>query len=554
MQNLLDNPILNSITLLFDKKKLLFKNPSVLTELESSLTCVSDFFEVDKKTSAVIGVLICGQIIGDPVSINKTIRLMGLDAFDSLNASVWMKEFRKKGWLKFSSNELGNSLVTCEFVSDIIGAVMQNDKSKLNLSIPENLTDALFAIRKIIAGNLQNIPEEDLTDSILASFERFNSFPFVANILHNMDLLPNEKYILMFISTEVLFGREELDLNEIIEKLSEGCSDLFYLPQQIKSGKSALMRDGYIKFVNPNLADFSAITLNEALINEIHCSCTYIASKKFISRFCQVMNSDEIQEQVLFFNPGNQLAIDTISNFTSHEKYSDLETKFTGAGMKPGLTMMFYGLPGTGKTELVKQIAKLHNRTILQVDIANIKSMWVGESEKNIKNVFKDYKLAIKHFDRTPILLFNEADAILGERRQVESSVDQMLNSMQNILLQELEDFKGIFIATTNLIKNIDKAFDRRLLYKLKFESPNYETRFRILEHQFPEFSTSLLRDISNENSLSGGQIQNIKKKYLVDKLLLDESGDDAERILSYVAEETQFRVNTERSIGFCLN
>lgn len=554
MQSLLDNPILTSITLLFDKKKLLFKNPQVLLELESSLACVSDFFEVDQKTSAVIGVLICGQIIGEPGSINKTMRLMGLDAFDSIYASECMREFRKRGWIKFVSNKYMNSPENCEIASDVIGAVMQNDKSKLQISVPENLTDALFTIRKIITDTRRSVPEEEVVESILSAVERFNRFSYLENILVNKDLSPAEKYVLIWMSTEVLINKEELDLNEVIEMFTDGCTELYYLLMSIRTGKSALMRDGYLKFVHPNLADFSAVTLNEDLLKEIQSSCTFFADKKFTSRYCQIIKPEEIQEQSLFFNPGNKLAIDTIFKFTSNEKFIDLETKFTMAGMKPGLTMMFYGLPGTGKTELVKQIAKLHNRTILQVDIASIKNMWVGESEKNMKKVFKDYKEAIKQFDQTPILLFNEADAILGERRQVNNSVDQMLNSMQNILLQELEDFNGIFIATTNLISNIDGAFDRRMLYKLNFESPNNETRYRILESQFPELPSSLLHDISTGNSLSGGQIQNIKKKYLVDKILSDEEGDCTTRILNYVEEETQFRMNSKNKIGFSLN
>ncbi|MCX6189954.1 MAG: hypothetical protein NTW54_10220 [Bacteroidetes bacterium] len=92
------------------------------------------------------------------------------------------------------------------------------------------------------------------------------------------------------------------------------------------------------------------------------------------------------------------------------------------------------------------------------------------------------------------------------------------------------------------------------MLYKLNFESPNNETRYRILESQFPELPSSLLHDISTRNSLSGGQIQNIKKKYLVDKILSDEESDCTARILNYVEEETQFRMNSKNKIGFSLN
>jgi SpoVK/Ycf46/Vps4 family AAA+-type ATPase len=224
--------------------------------------------------------------------------------------------------------------------------------------------------------------------------------------------------------------------------------------------------------------------------------------------------------------------------------------KFQDKGMKDCLTMLFHGYPGTGKTELVKQLALKHERSIYQVDISGIKDMWVGESEKNMKKVFKEYADALKFNRRTPILLFNEADALLGLRTNVQHSVDQMNNALQNILLQELEDMRGIFIATTNLINNIDGAFDRRLLYKLKFELPDDNTRYQILENQFPILEKKELKEISENYKLSGGQIQNIKRKIIADQILFGEDMIDNESIISYIKAEIGFRTN-KAEIGF---
>ena len=108
----------------------------------------------------------------------------------------------------------------------------------------------------------------------------------------------------------------------------------------------------------------------------------------------------------------------------------------------------------------------------MQVNISEIKSMWVGESEKNIKQVFDNYRAMVNDSQTTPILLFNEADAIIGKRQEgTLRSVDKMENSIQNIILQEMEMLDGILIATTNLAQNMDKAFERRFLYKIKLIS-----------------------------------------------------------------------------------
>jgi SpoVK/Ycf46/Vps4 family AAA+-type ATPase len=170
-------------------------------------------------------------------------------------------------------------------------------------------------------------------------------------------------------------------------------------------------------------------------------------------------------------------------------------------------------------------------------DASKIRSKWVGETEKNMKALFNEYRKAIKEFNQTPILLFNEADAILGKRISLSNRGDQMENVMQNILLQELENFEGIFIATTNLVDNLDQAFDRRFLYKIRFEKPGNETLVQIWKSKFPKVKTSTLKNICAKATLSGGQIENIRKKVAVDSLL-DEKLKINETYLLQLAEQ----------------
>jgi SpoVK/Ycf46/Vps4 family AAA+-type ATPase len=178
-------------------------------------------------------------------------------------------------------------------------------------------------------------------------------------------------------------------------------------------------------------------------------------------------------------------------------------------------------------------------------------NMFVGESEKNIRRVFKEYREAMAHFERTPILLFNEADAIFSKRNVVEKAVDQMLNSVQNMLLQELEDFEGIFIATTNMLMNLDKAFDRRIIYKLKFEKPDKSTRLAILKQNFNEVNEDLLIKASADYSLTGGQIDNVNKRCLTEQLLFGTETSNPEKFIFYIEQEINFRKNTSEKIGF---
>lgn len=126
----------------------------------------------------------------------------------------------------------------------------------------------------------------------------------------------------------------------------------------------------------------------------------------------------------------------------------------------------------------IKTVSKLRleskmDREIMRVDISQVKSMWFGGSEKRVKRIFNDYRSFMEECAKIPVLLFNEADAVFSKRMEVNSSnVAQTENTMQNIILEELETFGGIMIATTNLTDNLDAAFERRFLFKIGFARP----------------------------------------------------------------------------------
>ena len=160
------------------------------------------------------------------------------------------------------------------------------------------------------------------------------------------------------------------------------------------------------------------------------------------------------------------------------------------------------------------QFAKETNREIVKVDISQSKSMWFGESEKKIKQIFTNYKSYAKNCELKPILLFNEADAIIGKRKELgTSSIDQTENTIQNILLEELENFEGIFLATTNLIKNIDSAFDRRFLYKVEFHQPETSVKAKIWKSKLPTLTENECNTLASSFNFSGAQIENIIRK-----------------------------------------
>ena len=127
-------------------------------------------------------------------------------------------------------------------------------------------------------------------------------------------------------------------------------------------------------------------------------------------------------------------------------------------------------------------------------------------------------------------------------------AVDRMENSVQNILLQEIEDFSGILIATTNLTTNLDPAFDRRFLYKIRFNKPELEARKLIWESQFPSLTGEETTSLAKEFSFSGGQIENVVRKYTIDSLLSSEEAS-YNQIHRFCLEESGYKET--KKIGF---
>jgi len=399
-----------------------------------------------------------------------------------------------------------------------------------------------------------NLYEDEMYDGVQQFLWDFKENTFLKEITESQELLVEEKLILFWLSSEYIFDREEFDLDAVCDFLGFENNFIYNFKQRIKNDKSTLFNTNYLSFVNPELADFSSITYGDKMLDLLTKTCVKVEQKKIKHKFCQLIQPDDIEFKNLYFNARQQQDITKIIDMLSPENYKKMCENFKSHKMKEALSLLFYGLSGTGKTELVRQIAKKHNRILLMVDFASIKSMWVGESEKNIRRVFREYAEALKICDLAPILFFNEADAILNKRRKIESSSDQMLNSMQNILLQYLEDFEGIFMATTNYINNLDDAFDRRIFYKKAFELPDENTRFQILQDLFPEWPGDWIKDIASDFELSGSQIQNIKRKLLVDSILFDIDYSNKELLVNYIEEELGFRKKNRTEIGFFKN
>ncbi len=329
--------------------------------------------------------------------------------------------------------------------------------------------------------------------------------------------------------------------------------DCDFMREGLRDGTHPLIQCGYIEHkCNEGQADTEQYMLTRKAKSELLSAYTPSHSK------CRRMRPDDrflkshdaIREKSLFFNTSEQEQIERLTSLLSTETLPSIQKRLEEQGMRKGFACLFYGAPGTGKTETVLQIARQTGRDLMQVDIAGLRDKWVGESEKNIKEVFARYRRLCQNSEVMPILFFNEADAIINKRTEnVEHSVDKMDNAMQNIILQEIEDLDGILIATTNLTSNLDKAFERRFLYKVEFHKPDTDVKTKIWRSMLKDISADDARQLASHFDFSGGQIENIARKRTVDYIL---SGKFAslDEIEGYCRAEL-LSGKERRSIGF---
>jgi len=217
--------------------------------------------------------------------------------------------------------------------------------------------------------------------------------------------------------------------------------------------------------------------------------------------------------------------------------------------------IIFYGAAGTGKTMTANSLAKSLKRQVLSFDCSKILSMYVGESEKNVRKIFDTFYELSEKTKTEPILLLNEADQFLSSRSSgITSGADQMHNQMQNIFLEQIENFRGMLIATTNLLENIDKAFSRRFNYKIEFKKPDESQRKRLWELMLPKeapFEKNFDLTVLSKYTLTGGQINLIIKNTAYKVAVRKNPVFTLEDFIKEIQREKDANFDSEKSMGF---
>lgn len=400
---------------------------------------------------------------------------------------------------------------------------------------------------------------EDLNDDAIAPIELskeienlFNNNPQVAFGRKVKQLqLRKDSELLLVLFCHYMVNKDDEDIRfSQIENAFENGGVFTKSKGELRTGQHQLQGRKLIEYCCENgIADNTRFKLTEEAKRDLLAELKLTATAEHLA---DVIEPEKLTPKTMFYTQTVQHQVEELSRFFEPEQYTKIRERMQERGFRQGFTCLFHGGPGTGKTETVYQLARATGRSIMIVDVPSIKSKWVGDSEKNVKALFDRYRGLVHRADKAPILLFNEADAIIGIRKAgAESAVDKMENTIQNIILQEMETLDGIMIATTNLTENLDSAFERRFLYKIAFEKPDTAVRGKIWQQMIPELSDTDATTLAEHFDFSGGQIENVARKHAINSILY---GNDAEMlpILEDYCRCEQLNNNvTRKRIGF---
>lgn len=560
IQDIKENQVLSAVDVIFQKGHKSKFSESFQHSVSKEAQVICEYLGIDSVQQA----LCFAMLLGMGVQSNSA---LDIDTFSQyLNVSV-LRAFQftkdldslvKRKLLAKQKNTRrrrgGESLnyLNLYVPSDLVYAVVNGDplpsRRKNDLNLYEILDNVYMYFQQRDDGYIDT---EELGNEIQGLLDENKKLSFVRQIL-NFKLPVLEQIILLFVCQQFVEGYQSVDLVRLLKTLL------------VETQKQLTFRKEWInsktKLQHLNLVDLeseSSFRNDKAIMltskgQELFGNDRSLFIEQDIPKNKNIILSSSIVEKRLFFNEKEHKQIQNLSDILLPERHEEMIKKMAELRYNSGLCALFHGKPGTGKTESVLQIARMTGRDIFKVEISACRSKWYGESQKLIKGIFTNYRKLLDSAKVAPILLFNEIDAIFGTRSSNDSSsTAQTESAIIGILLDEMENFplRGILLSSSNLPKNLDKAFERRFLYKIYFDHPDANTRSLIWKEKLPQLSDSEVAYLSDKYHYTGGQIDNLVKKCQIE--LLFGRTLDLKVIEEFCQEETLENKNERKSIGF---
>ena len=475
---------------------------------------------------------------------------LGCTNIEFISFRKYLQSLAKKRIVRIGTNRVGDC--TYQVMSDACQAIIDDAKFSEKSFSGLSTEDIFSEFRKLFIDYRNDNIDKDilLCDlNMLVDQNTQNDFCQKVRECGIRQCSVSEQMIFMYLCHHyVSWGDKEMEFRHLTNFISDKEDEQKFF-RFFQAEKHAFQKMGLVNFGGEGgLMDKSSVALadkvRDTFFTEVELFC-----EEEKSGHRDLMSHESIKEKKMFYNAPEQEQIDRLEALLDDSHFAGIQERLDEMGLRKGFNIIMYGGPGVGKTETTLQLAKKTGRDVFCIDVSKIKSKWVGESEKAVKGIFKIYRDLCKGKDKMPILFFNEADAVFGKRMEnVDSSASQMLNTLQNILLQELETIEGILICTTNLHQNLDPAFERRFIYKIELEKPGEDVRSKIWESMMPGYASGDYALLGRKYPFSGGQIENIVRKSAVE-YILSGTKPSLDSVLKFCDEEL-FKAKVKK-VGF---
>jgi AAA+ superfamily predicted ATPase len=516
MENNITSEILESIGKIHEDSNNCKLTDTIFTRLDPELTLLSGYLGTTKTQSLLAALVFSLGYNGNTVTLDDLV--MHLDCnpvriltyrndLNALRLSGIFANHRSKDSMRSGT---GDSFAINETIRK---AILNNRPVPPIREEPIHdiyqLMEKLYSM--VVPPDEEGLPTGELFQQAGRILAAGSHLPLISKMNTLIPDIP-DTYLFFHLVWVSFMGSRSADLSRTLAGIYDNITVRMQYKQKILSGENLLVKNNLIETAEGNLFNNIEIKLTDQskrLLQEYGLNM-FIKNKKRNN----IIHPSGIPFRELIFKESEMEQLSLLRDLLAEEKFRETQQRLAEKNLPKGVTVLLHGAPGTGKTEIVRQMARETGRELMKVEISQAKSMWFGESEKIIKSLFTDYKCYAGECERTPILFFNEADAIFARRMQkVTSSPARTENVMQNILLEEMEQFEGILIATTNLAGNFDSAFERRFLFKIEFHLPDTPVRARIWKSRLPSLPLEDCTELARKFDLSGGQIDNVLRK-----------------------------------------
>lgn len=552
MEQSIDFKLHKTISDVFDATKESKLSDDLFEKINPDLDELANYFNVSRSQAFILAHVFVLNCQGDYVDSNDLGKHFACNLMKFISYYNEMDSLVEKGILnkKRSSHRLieiaNNQYVMNEQVSS---AIIKNlPMPELKPLVYNDIIEILHTVYSIGQERDERlINTSDLLDQTKKIIDSNIRFKFLKKV-KQLELEPINAYFFLYLCWKTITGNEKTDLVRAVNGIFDDTVKRITWVQRFLAKNNELIKKDLVEIIESTFLNDTEVKITEKAISMLSSEKIKLFSSKKKNE--NLITPDKIGEKLLFFSKSEKSQLEMIEKTLDDKKLIKLQRKLKSKTMPQGITVLLYGAPGTGKTESVYQIAKKTGREIMRVEISQSKSMWFGESEKVIKRIFTDYNELVEQSDKCPILFFNEADAIFSKRKDSSSSnVSQTENAIQNIILEELENFKGILFATTNLTENFDSAFERRFLFKVEFCIPDFKIRTEIWKSKLYYYTREECETLAKMYDFSGGQIDNVVRKITMYEVL-NNNIPHFNLLIQFCKEESISKGNFN-SIGF---